>query len=59
MNKTRFVEVHIRRGYEVEVLGNLVILRHENYTAIWCFNADGTLNEKYPPEWWVRNPQTE
>lgn len=61
MTKSHFVEVQTRRGYEVEDLGRLVILRHTmegvgNYRAFWFFNEDGSLDESNPPTWWIERP---
>lgn len=58
MNRDKFIAIQSRRGYKVETLGNIVILRHVKngmeYTAMWFYNADGTYNDKYKPTWIVR-----
>lgn len=56
MSKEKFIRVHKARGYQVEELGKIVILRKDNYTAIWFFNADGTRNEDLPPQWHLDRP---
>ncbi len=53
MTKDRFIAIQARRGYKVEDLGKIVILSMKNYTAMWFFNADGTLNENEKPTWTV------
>ena len=53
MTKDRFIAIHTHRGYKVEDLGKIVILSMGNYTAMWFFNADGTLNENEKPTWTV------
>lgn len=51
MTKDRFIAIHTRRGYEVQNLGKMVILRMDNYTAIWFFNSDGSPDESQKPIW--------
>ena len=51
MTKERFVKIHVARGYEVEELGNVVILRQGKYTAMWFFKEDGSLDEDNKPSW--------
>ena len=51
--KERFVAIHQKRGYVVETLGKIVILHHNNYTAYWFFNTDGTRDCSKKPEWWI------
>ena len=43
MAKERFIKVMEGRGYAVEVMGNVVVLHDGDYSAIWFFNADGSL----------------
>lgn len=58
MTKEKFIAIQSRRGYEVTVLGKMVILnmtaKGEAYTAIWFFNEDGTPDESQPPHWTVK-----
>jgi len=54
MTKERFIKVQESRGYAVEVLGNVVILRDGNYSATWFFNADGSLDEDNKPIWSIK-----
>lgn len=51
MTKEKLIRIQTRRGYEVEDLGRIVIFRMDNYTAIWCFNPDGTVDETNKPQW--------
>ena len=51
MTKDRFIAIHTRRGYEVQNLGKMVILRMDNYTAIWFFNSDGSPDKSQKPIW--------
>lgn len=55
MTRDRFETIHERRGYTVERLGKMTILRmtknHEAYTAYWFWNADGTPDESQQPSW--------
>ena len=53
MTKEKFIAMSKKRGYEVEELGRMVILRHENYTAFHFFNEDGTPDKDNPPCWTV------
>lgn len=58
MTKEKFIAIQSRRGYEVTVLGKMVILnmttKGENYTAIWFFNEDGTPDESQKPSWSIK-----
>lgn len=54
--RDRFIRAHKARGYEIEERGLVVILRYDNYTAIWFFNADGSRDEANPPQWWIDRP---
>lgn len=60
MTREKFVRIQKSRGYKVEELGKMVILRmndsRSNYTAIWFFNADGSVDETNPPTWRVSRP---
>ena len=55
MTRERFCEIQSRRGYEVENLGNITFLRHHKggveYTAMWFWLADGTLDKSHEPTW--------
>ena len=51
MTKTRFIAIQTKRGYKIQDFGKMVILRDGKYTAIWFFNADGTLDETQKPNW--------
>ena len=51
MTRERFITIHTNRGYEVETLGKIVIIRKGNYSAYWFFNADGTPDETQEPYW--------
>ena len=58
MTREKFCAIHARRGYEVENLGLITFLRApvgkgKTYTAIWFWNADGTLNEAERPTWTI------
>lgn len=54
MTKARFIEIQQKRGYKVETLGNIVILRNGNYTAYHFFNADGSVDKTNPAYWTVK-----
>ena len=41
MTKEKFIKAHIKRGYTVEDLGRMVILRLDNFTAIHHFTENG------------------
>ena len=51
MTKDKFIRIHENRGYHVEEVGRMVFLTMGNYTAIWFFNEDGTLDENNKPFW--------
>lgn len=51
MTKSKFIAIHIRRGYEVADLGKIVTLHMDNYSAMWFFNSDGTLDTNNKPTW--------
>lgn len=51
MTKDKFIRIHKNRGYQVEELGNMVIISIDNYRAIWFFNADGTQDTAKDPIW--------
>lgn len=53
MTKDRFITIHTRRGYEVEDLGRIVIIRMNKYSAMWFFTADGKVDETEKPFWTV------
>lgn len=58
ITRERFCAIQARRGYEVENLGLITFLRSvtrdgKNYTAMWFWNRDGSLNEDEEPTWWV------
>lgn len=48
MTKDRFVAIQTRRGYTVEVLGNMVRLTRGDYWAIHFFNKDGSPSADAP-----------
>lgn len=54
MAKERFIKVMEGRGYAVEVMGNVVVLRDGDYSAMWFFNADGSLDEDNKPIWSIK-----
>lgn len=56
MTREKVIRIHRNRGYQVEELGKMVIISHKNYTAIWFFNADGSVDENNPPTWNVERP---
>ena len=51
--RDRFEAAMVRRGYEVERLGLITVLRHDTYTAFHFFKADGSLNRDERPFWTV------
>ena len=57
MTRSRFCEIQARRGYTVTNIGLITVLDYEDaestYTAMWLFNADGTLNREEKPFWKV------
>jgi hypothetical protein len=57
MTKDRFIAIQKKRGYQVEVLGKMVILIHNDYRAFWFFNEDGTLDRTITPTWTVTRPE--
>ena len=59
MTRERFIRIQAKRGYQIEELGKVVILRMRNYTAMWFFNEDGTLDEDNPPYWNLERPKAE
>lgn len=50
-DRERFCRIHTKRGYEVENLGLITFIRDGNYTAIWFFNPDGSLDTTKPASW--------
>ena len=58
MTKERFIHIHTTRGYQVEDLGKMVILHktlpRNEYSAIWFFNSDGSVDESQPPTWSIK-----
>lgn len=56
MTKERFISAMTRRGYKIEQLGRIVILRANGYRAYHFFNEDGTRDESQPPYWKVDRP---
>lgn len=56
MTRERFIKIQATRGYQIEELGKMVIIRMDNYRAIWFFNEDGTLDESNPPSWHLERP---
>ena len=54
MTKDKFVAIQTRRGYEVEDLGRIVIIRMDNYSAMYFFTADGKVDETEKPFWTIR-----
>ena len=54
MTKEKFIKAMTKRGYEIEELGNVVILRDGNYSAMWFFNADGTIDKDNKPIWSIK-----
>lgn len=58
MTRERFCTIQAKRGYKVENLGLITFLRSKtedgkDYTAVWFWNKDGSLNENEKPQWWV------
>ena len=51
--RDRFEAAMVRRGYEVEHLGLITVLRHGDYTAFHFFKADGSLNRDERPFWTI------
>ena len=51
--RDRFEAAMVRRSYEVERLGLITVLRHDNYTAFHFFKADGSLNRDERPFWTI------
>ena len=53
--KEKFIAAMVKRGYEVEELGGIVMLYYERedaiYTAFHFFKTDGTLDESQDPYW--------
>jgi hypothetical protein len=58
ITRERFCAIHSRRGYTVENIGLVTFLSYEDdkeeYTAMWFWNADGTLNTEMKPSWNIR-----
>ena len=54
MAKERFIKVMEGRGYAVEVMGNVVVLHDGDYSAIWFFKADGSLDKDNKPIWSIK-----
>ena len=58
MTRDRFCAIQARRGYTVENIDLVTFLHYEDekeeYTAMWCWNADGTLNTKFKPSWSIK-----
>lgn len=54
MTKERFTKAMKARGYAVEVMGNVVVLHDGDYSAMWFFNADGSLDEDNKPIWSIK-----
>lgn len=54
MAKERFIKAMEGRGYAVEVMGNVVVLHDGDYSAMWFFNADGSLDEDNRPIWSIK-----
>jgi len=57
MTRSRFCEIQTHRGYKVTNIGLITFLDYEDtestYSAMWFFNADGTLNRKEKPQWTI------
>lgn len=51
MTKARFITIHTKRGYTIEDMGKIVRITMEDYTALWFFHTDGTLDESHKPMW--------
>jgi len=55
MTKEKFIRIQKQRGYEVEEMGKTVTLRMDDeeseYTAIWFFNENGSIDENHKPVW--------
>ena len=54
MTKDKFIRVQESRGYAVEVMGNVVVLHDGDYSAMWFFNADGSLDKDNKPIWSIK-----
>lgn len=57
MTKEKLIHIQTARGYKVEDFGKIVFFRYNDYTAIWFFNADGTVDEQNPPTWSKKRPK--
>lgn len=57
MTREKFCSIQKNRGYKVTNLGLVTFLDYEDakstYTAMWFFNADGTLNREEKPRWTI------
>lgn len=51
MTKSRFITIHTKRGYTIKDMGKVVRISMDNYSALWFFNADGTIDESHKPMW--------
>ena len=57
MTRERFIRIQKTRGYKVEDLGKMVILRSGNYTAIWFFTSaapDAEVDKNRPMHWTIK-----
>lgn len=51
MSKEKFIRIHSNRGYKVTEFGLMIMLEKDNYSAIWFFNSDGTVDTTQHPVW--------
>lgn len=51
MTKERFISIHLKRGYTVENMGRIVKISMDDFSALWFFNEDGSLDENHKPSW--------
>lgn len=61
MNRAQFCKIQASHGYTVSNIGLMTILHYIDkddaiYTAIWFWNADGTLNHELEPTWSLKRP---
>lgn len=58
MTREKFIRIHKARGYEIEELDKMIIIHmndaRSRYSAVWFFNADGSVDESQPPTWSVK-----
>ena len=54
MSKEKFIRIQRNRGYKVTEFGLMIMLEKGDYSSIWFFNSDGTVDTTQHPVWKLR-----